>query len=383
MTSKFSPSGATGMLKAILQPWYDALANPAAAQERVLHRLLADYARTADGRQHGAAHIDTIDDYRRAFPSRSYETFKLLLDRVMAGEIDALLGEEPLGWAITRGTASGESKFIPMTPTDIRQRVSAGRAMMNYVNQTGRTELFEGVNLNLNFPSVVGTVDMNGDTIEYGYSSGIYARHVATFTPIKSVPSQSEIDELGGGRKISDWARRFELALAMCRAENVTLVGGVCQTAIEFARYLRREHKCYPKDLWKPQIMTLGSTPGINTRYRPALHALYGRAIIREIYGATEGIFGQQRDGRRAWVPNYDQFFFEVETRTGFKMLHEMRYGERGRLVVSTPTLPRYRIGDVILAFGSSHFRCIGRDEWWTLLRYAWGELATLNLNRL
>ncbi len=371
------------MLKALLQPWHDALANPATAQERVLHRLLADYARTADGRQHGAAHIDGIDDYRRAFPSRSYEAFKPLLDRVMRGEIDAILGEEPLGWAITRGTTSGESKFIPMTPTDIRQRVSAGRAMMNYVNQTGRTDLFDGVNLNLNFPSVVGAIEMNGDTIEYGYSSGIYTRHVATFTPIKSVPSQKEIDELGGGIKLSDWARRFELALEMCRAENVTLVGGVCQTAIEFARYLRREHKCYPKDLWKPQIMTLGSTAGINTRYRPTLHALYGRAIIREIYGATEGIFGQQRDKKRAWVPNYDLFLFEVETRSGVKMLHEMGYGERGNLVVSTPTLPRYRIGDVILAFGSPYFRCIGREEWWTLLHYAWGELATLNLNRL
>jgi len=28
--------------------------------------------------------------------------------------------------------------------------------------------------------------------------------------------------------------------------------------------------------------------PGINTRYRPALHALYGSVAIREIYSATE-----------------------------------------------------------------------------------------------
>jgi hypothetical protein len=163
----------------------------------------------------------------------------------------------------------------------------------------------------------------------------------------------------------------------------VTLVGGVCQTALQFARFLGKEHRCYPKDLWKPILLALGSTPGINTRYRETLRALYGKVIIREIYGATEGIFGQQRDQKRAWVPNYDLFFFEVETRSGIKMLHEMRYGEWGRLIVSTPTLPRYRIGDVILAFGSSYFRCIGRDTWWTLLNYGWGELWTLNLNRL
>jgi hypothetical protein len=125
--------------------------------------------------------------------------------------------------------------------------------------------------------------------------------------------------------------------------------------------------------------MTLGSVAGINTKYQPALTALYGRqVVIREIYGATEGMFGQQRDEKRAWVPNYDLFFFEVQTwpergrraGSGVKMLHDMRPGQIGSLVVSTPTLPRY-------------FRCIGRDRWYTPLRYAWDEFQTLNLSRL
>ena len=110
---------------------------------------------------------------------------------------------------------------------------------------------------------------------------------------------------------------------------------------------------------------------------------MYGPVIIREIYGATEGIFGQQRDANRAWVPNYDLFFLEVETRSGIKMLHEMRPREFGKLVVSTPTLPRYRIGDVILALRPPYFRCIGRDGRWTTLNYLWTELTTLNLNQL
>ena len=37
----------------------------------------------------------------------------------MAGETNLLLNEEPVGWAITRGTTSDENKFIPMTPTDL------------------------------------------------------------------------------------------------------------------------------------------------------------------------------------------------------------------------------------------------------------------------
>jgi hypothetical protein len=382
--------GAGAQLQALLQPWHAAVADPAEAQRQVLDRLLHIYARTGYGRQHGASQVETIQDFRRAFPVASYDDYKPLIERVMAGELDLLLDEEPIGWAITRGTTRGESKFIPMTPTDLEMRVSAGRAMMNYVASSGRYDLFQGVNLNLNFPSVVGTVKVGGREIEYGYSSGIYTRHVSASTPIHSEPSQEEIDKLGGGKTVKDWEARFELAYEKCKDKNVTLVGGVAPTATAFATYLRRAHKVYPKDLWQTQIMTLGSVPGINTRYQPALSALYGdQIVIREIYGTTEGMFGQQRDERRAWVPNYDLFFFEVETRSGLKMLHEMQaptrwsLGEMGSLVVSTPILARYKIGDLILAFQPPYFRCIGRDSRWTPLRYAWDEFTTLNLGRL
>ena len=371
------------MLQSFLQPWHTAVADPPKAQEEVLHRLLKEYAQTEFGKQHGAAHIESLADYQQAFPIATYDDYKPLIERVMAGEVGLLLWEEPVGWAITRGTTKGEAKFIPMTPTDLRMRVSAGRAMMNYVASTKRFDLFAGVNLNLNFPSVVGTVKVGDRELEYGYSSGIYTKHVSTFTPIRSAPTQDEIDALGGGKSERDWDRRFELAYEKCKDQNVALVGGVCPTALRFARYMQRIHKVYPKDLWKTQIMTLGSVPGINTRYQPALNSLYGPAAIREIYGATEGMFGQQRDEKRAWVPNYDLFFFEVQTSRGIKLLHEMRPGEQGSLVVSTPILPRYRIGDLIRAKQPPYFRCIGREEWWTPLRYAWDEFMTFNFGRL
>ncbi len=377
------PQAAAMMLNQMLKPWHDSISAPAQFQEEVLHRLLNDYAKTDYGKQHGANQINTLADYRKAFPISTYEGYKPLIEKVMEGQIDLLLCEEPVGWAITRGTTQGSSKFIPMTPTDLRMRISAGRAMMNFAASTGRFELFAGVNLNLNFPSVVGTINAGGRELEYGYSSGIYTKHVSTFTPIRSVPTQDEIDALGGGKSVSDWERRFELAYEKCKDENVTLIGGVCPTALRFGRYLRRAHKIYPKEKWNTQVMTLGSVPGINTRYQPALNALYGSAEIREIYGATEGMFGQQLDKKRAWVPNYDMFFFEVLTRSGIKMMHEMRPGEMGALVVSTPILPRYRIGDTILAFQAPYFRCIGREKWTTPLRYAWDELTSLNFGNL
>ncbi|MFA9491098.1 MAG: GH3 auxin-responsive promoter family protein [Anaerolineales bacterium] len=371
------------MLTAMLQPWHDSVADPSQAQHTVLQRLLGDYSKTEYGKGHGAGNVDSIETYRDAFPIMTYAEYKPLIDRVMAGDIDLLLAEEPVGWAITRGTTEGESKFIPMTPTDLEMRVSAGRAVMQYIVDHEKLDLFTGVNLNLNFPSVVGTIKVGAQELEYGYSSGIYTKYVSAKTPIRSAPTQDEIDALGGGKTKRDWDARFELAYEKCREENVVLVGGVATSAETFGRYLRRAHRKYPKDLWNTQIMTLGSFPGINTKYVPSLTALYGPVVIREIYGATEGMFGQQRDDQRAWVPNYDLFFFEIETRSGVKMLHEMRPGEMGSLVVSTPILPRYKIGDLIRAYRPPYFRCIGRDHWLTAIRYGWDEFMTFNLGRL
>jgi hypothetical protein len=135
-------------------------------------------------------------------------------------------------------------------------------------------------------------------------SRGAHAQYV------KNLSTQEEIDALGGGKTIRDWENRFELVYKKCKEQNATLVGDVAPTTIRFARHLHKKHKVYPKDLWKTQIVTLGSVPGINTRYRPTLQALYGPVTIRETCGgATECMFGQQRDERKAWVPNYDLFF--------------------------------------------------------------------------
>jgi len=35
------------------------------------------------------------------------------------------------------------------------------------------------------------------------------------------------------------------------------------------------------------------------------------------------------------------------------------------------------------LALRAPYFRCIGRETWWTTLRYLWDELMTFNLGRL
>jgi hypothetical protein len=380
---EITADNAEAFLNGLLKPWLDSVKDPKSAQDKVLDDLLHVYKQTVYGKQKSADQIGTVQDYRSRFPVISYAEIKPVIDLIMKGETGLLLDDEPIGWAITRGTTKGESKFIPMTPTDMMLRVNAGRAVMNYVARTKQIDIFSGINLNLNFPSKVGTIQAGDNEIEYGYSSGIYTRYVSRMTPVKSVPDQEQIDDLGGGKSFKDWEKRFDLAYSLCKEENVTLVGGVCQTALRFGRFLKDKYKVYPKDLWNTRIMTLGSVAGINTKYQPSLNAMYGTAAIREIYGATEGMFGQQMDEKRAWVPNYDLFLFEIQVGEKIKMLHEMQPGENGSLIVSTPVLPRYKIGDLIRAYQPPYFRCIGREKWFTPIVYFWDEFMSFNLGRL
>ena len=362
--------GFRGIFRYRLQPWYDGLEDPAAAQQAVLERLLSDYARTAYGREHGAAEVHTIADYRRAFPVVTYADLEPLIRRVMAGETSLLLPEPPVAWGMTRGT-TGQSKSVPITSTDLEMRAAGSRVLLNYVLRSGRDDVLQGACLNLNYPAQVDTVQMGGREVPRGYSSGIYARYNAERSNLWLVPVQEEIDALGGRDSEADWRSRFALVYERAREESVTMCIGVTQTMLRFARFLRHRYGLYPKDVWRMQLLGCTSIAGIHSKYKPALRALYGPVEVLEIYGATEGIFAQQLDERPYVVPNYDLFFFEVDTGREVKMLHEMRRGEIGSLVVSTPVFPRYRIGDLVRCFGAPYYRCIGRERPLARLRYA------------
>ncbi len=93
-----------------------ALDDPRAVQDRFLAELLEKLSTSDFARDHGLSKVRTYDELRRALPVCDYETYRSYIDRLLAGEKQALLGEQmdALMFSMTSGT-TGRSKFIPVT----------------------------------------------------------------------------------------------------------------------------------------------------------------------------------------------------------------------------------------------------------------------------
>jgi hypothetical protein len=358
------------ILKQIVTPWHESLKNPAEAQQQVLEKLLEGYAKTDYGKKHSVHEVKDAATFRTNFPTIDYAGLRPYLEEVKAGNYSAILSEQPVCWVMTRGS-TGTAKLLPVTKTHVEQIFMCGaRAFTNYALRKKSLDVLAGKILNLNFPSAVTTEEVDGKKLSYGYSSGTYAKLNPMLNQVSLLPRQEEIDSLGAGITKPDWEKRFELVYQRALNQPVVATMGVTPVILSFARYVKRKHGKHPKDLWNFKVLVCTSVRKIQFKYGPVLRKVFGEVPIVEMYSATEGAFAQQLDDLPYVSPNYDTYYFEVETGKGTKMLHELERGEWGRLIISSCLFPRYDIGDMIEAMGKNYFRVFGRAKPLTILEH-------------
>jgi len=370
-------------MRALVYPWYQALADPAPAQEAALQKLLQRYSQTEYGKEHHSDKVGSYEDYKKAFPVQRYNDFKPYFDQVLAGNLSALLSEPPVVFAFTKGT-TGKSKLLPITQTrfdyyyeeTLRERYSYSLYKNDFEWSKGNVLIF------ISSPKL-GKTKVGDKEYDYGYSAAVFSAAESNneATRMKRIPSWDELATLSQGVSTKEtWEERYELAYQKALGKNISMLAAMPSNAIGFGRYLYQKYNVYPKDLWQIKRMKTGGYPGVHSHLLPNLRALYGRSFaVRDMYISTEGTYGVQMDDRKAWSPFYDHLFFEVQTIDGIKPLHKMYPGEMGSLIVSTLEMPRYRIGDLIIAFEAPYFRCIGRENT-ELHPYSFGKLSGKSL---
>lgn len=358
------------ILESITEPWYNCLENPEKSQKITLSELIAQYRKTNYGINHNASDVEGISDFRENFPILDYESLNPYLAMIQKGDYEAILPEPLECWVMTRGS-TGPAKVLPATKTHLKQIFTCGaRGLVNYVLRKEDFQIVEGNILNLNFPSNVHRIMEKGGETTYGYSSGTYARLNPMLNKTSLLPRQEELDALGSGISEEDWRRRFEFVYQRTLNENITAAMGVTPVILSFAKYIEKEHDKKPENVWNMRALFCTSVRKIPFKYAPKLREHFGEIPLVEIYSATEGVFAQQLDDAPYITPNYDTYLFEVKTGRGMKMLHELKRGEWGKLIISSCMFPRYEIGDLIEAWGKNYFRVIGRDNFRTRLEH-------------
>jgi hypothetical protein len=337
-----------------------AIKDPASAQETLLPQLVDDYSKTEYGE---GKHATSIEEYREQYPIVNYRDLEPWFGRVRSEEYGVFLSEAPITWVMTRGT-TGKSKIIPVTAKHMDHLVKGGsRGILSFAMERGGFESLMGGVLNLQFPSNMYKMRVGDQELELGFSSGTYARLNPMMEGLQLVPRQEDIDALETGLTKEGWDERYEFIYQKAKDQRVVTIMGVAPVQTGFARYVKRRHGVLPRDLWNLKVIYTTSVAKIQQRYKPRLQGMYGDVPVVEMYTATEGAFGQQMGDFPYWRPNYDLYLFEVKTGEGVKMLYEMERGEWGRLVLSTPMLPRYMIGDLVECMGKNYFRVFGRDK--------------------
>jgi hypothetical protein len=348
-----------------LENWNIAISDPHEAQIRLSESLLEDYAKT----DYGAQYLSKSFMFS-SLPIVKYIDLEPYFEKVRGGDTESLLMEKPITWVMTRGT-TGKSKVIPITHRHMNHLIKGGaRAVLKYAMGHGGLTMLAGSVLNLQFPSNVRVMKNSGEQTVYGFSSGTYAKLNPMMAGLKLIPRQEEIDALNTGLKVSDWEKRYEFIFQATREKELFTVMGVAPVQTDFARYVKKAHGVYPRDVWDLKVIFSTSVAKIHNKYAPVLRKMYGDIPVVEMYTATEGAFGQQMDNLPYWMPNYDLYYFEVVKDEKIKNLYELRRGEWGRLIVSTPVFPRYLIGDLVEAMGNNYFRIFGRDKMLTLIEH-------------
>jgi hypothetical protein len=377
--------------------------DPEAVQTALLQKIVRTQANTAFGRDHHFHEIRTIADYRRNVPVAPYERMQPYIDRVAAGETDALLANGPVRLlALTSGTTAAR-KLIPVTDDSL----AAYRLAWN---------MWGGKMYPDNKPRQLFArpiVQLVGDPVEYHSPGGVPCGNMSGYTAtvqsrivrkMFAVPYQvGTVKDAGAkfytavrlavGRPCSvffaanpstllQFGRTLEAnAESLLRdLHNGTLnadldLPGDVRAAVasrlkanparsrELAKIADREGTLLPKHVWPPETILIGCwTGGSMGPYLRQLPKYFGEPAIRDLgLIASEGRFtipfeNGTASGVLEILANYYEFIPESEIDSPQPTVlgaHELKLGGTYYILPTTQAgLYRYHISDVVRVTG-------------------------------
>jgi hypothetical protein len=260
-----------------------ARADPVAIQEKTLLGLVRRARDTAFGRDHDFASIRSVADYQKAVPPRTYEDLwnDYIKDRYPVFEDLTWPGRIPY-LALTSGTTTGATKYIPVSHEMVASNQKAARTMISaYLASRPGSRLFRG---KLFFLGGSSDLEPVAPGVSQGDLSAIAAKTVGPLLrPYAFPPLDLALEP--------DWDRKLDQMIEGSLGEPITLVSGVSSCLLTlFQRLVARAGKSTVAEVWPTLELVVHG--GVKFEpYRRPFEGLLGTPAIRlqESYPCSEG----------------------------------------------------------------------------------------------
>jgi hypothetical protein len=369
-------------------------------QNVLLRKLLARNADSAYGIEHGFSRIDSYEQFVRQVPVQNYEQMAPYIERVKAGESQALFGQNQrvLMFALTSGT-SDQPKYIPVTDDFLKQfrrgwNIFGVKALMDHPGTFLRpivqvTSPMDESHTKAGIPcgAITGLMAANQKRLVRKYY--VCPRRVAYITPATaryytimrlSIPrdvsflvtaSPATILKLARTadqhrdrivRDIHDGTLTVEMDAAdEVRAELRSVLEPDPQTARRLERLIDQHGALLPKHYWRLGFLAnwTGGTMGLYLQHYPHY---FGDVPVRDIgLLASEGRMSITiEDGTPAGIlevtGNFYEFIPAAEIDSDQPVVlrsHELEVGcEYFILLSNSAGFYRYNIGDLVRVVG-------------------------------
>ncbi len=260
----------------------------AQAQRRQLTSLVAQARDTAFGRAHGFGSIKTVEDFQAAVPLRRYDDFWRAYWKPAFPVVENVTwpGRVPY-FAVTSGTTSGSSKYIPVTHAMNGSNTRAGLDLFSHhVTARPGSRVFGGKSFMLG-----GSTDLvrEADGVWSGDLSGIAIKRLPWWARQFAFPPV----ELA---LITDWEEKVRRLATLAAESDIRVITGTPSwLLILFDRQQANAGRAVTaRDIYpKLDLLVHG---GVNFKpYRQRFeHFLSGGAELREVYPASEGFIAVQ-----------------------------------------------------------------------------------------
>ena len=338
-------------------------------QYGIFKNLISHGQKTVFGKQFNFDKIETQDDFSKTVPISDYENLKPYIERIVSNGEQNVLWDSPVRWvAMSSGTTSDKSKYIPVTRESLEQcHYKAGKEMLAlYLNSFPKSKILSGKTLVLGGSRQVNAL---GDGIFTGDISAIIVSNLPFWANFSRTPDRKTI-------LLPDWEEKLEkLATKSIRA-NVTAMAGVPSWLMVLLKYIVQKTGKPILEIW--QNFEVFFHGGVSfTPYHDQYKKMLASPNVNywETYNASEGFFGIQ------FSPENKDLLLLLDCGIYYEflpmdewdkenpqtvMLQDVEIGKNYAIIISTNGgLWRYKIGDTVEFTSKSPylFKITGRTK--------------------